>query len=98
MEMQEAIKAWEELEIKDDFMFAKVMRDKKLCKKLLERLLQTKIRDIVYLEEQKSINIEKDAKSIRLDVYIEDGTGSLIWRCRRQIRGICRREAVTIKE
>ena len=73
MEMQEAIKAWEELEIKDDFMFAKVMRDKKLCKKLLERLLQTKIRDIVYLEEQKSINIEKDAKSIRLDVYIEDG-------------------------
>ena len=73
MEMQEAIKAWEELEIKDDFMFAKVMQDKKLCKKLLERLLQTKIRDIVYLEEQKSINIEKDAKSIRLDVYIEDG-------------------------
>ncbi|WP_289290579.1 Rpn family recombination-promoting nuclease/putative transposase [Sporofaciens musculi] len=73
MEMQEAIKAWEELEIKDDFMFAKVMQDKKLCKKLLERLLQTKIRDIVYLEEQKSINIEKDAKIIRLDVYIEDG-------------------------
>ena len=73
MEMQEAIKAWEELEIKDDFMFAKVMRDKKLCKKLLERLLQTKVRDIVYLEEQKSINIEKDAKSIRLDVYIEEG-------------------------
>ncbi len=73
MEIQEAIKAWEELEIKDDFMFAKVMQDKKLCKKLLERLLQTKIRDIVYLEEQKSINIEKDAKSIRLDVYIEDG-------------------------
>ena len=73
MEMQEAIKAWEELEIKDDFMFAKVMQDKKLCKKLLERLLQTKIRDLVYLDEQKSINIEKDAKIIRLDVYIEDG-------------------------
>ena len=68
METQRIVKAWEELEIKDDFMFAKVMRDKKLCKKLLERLLQTKIRDIVYLEEQKSINIEKDAKSIRLDV------------------------------
>lgn len=73
MKMREAIKAWEKLEIKDDFMFAKVMRDKKLCKKLLERLLQTKIKDIVYLEEQNSIDIEKDAKSIRLDVYIEDG-------------------------
>ena len=30
MKMQEAIKAWEELEIKDDFMFAKVMKDKRL--------------------------------------------------------------------
>ena len=29
MKMQEAIKAWEELEIKDDFMFARVMRDKR---------------------------------------------------------------------
>ena len=45
MKMQEAIKAWEELEIKDDFLFAKVMRDKRLCKKLLERLLQTKIEE-----------------------------------------------------
>ena len=35
---------------------------------LLERLLQTKIRDIVYLDEQKTIDIEKDAKSVRLDV------------------------------
>ena len=73
MEKHEVIKTWEELEIKDDFMFAKVMRDKEICKKLLERLLQTKIRDIVYLEEQKAIDIEKDAKSVRLDVYIEEG-------------------------
>ena len=65
MEKHEVIKTWEELEIKDDFMFAKVMRDKEICKKLLERLLQTKIRDIVYLEEQKAIDIEKDAKSVR---------------------------------
>ena len=72
MEKHEVIKTWEELEIKDDFMFAKVMRDKEICKKLLERLLQTKIRDIVYLEEQKAIDIEKDAKSVRLDVYIEE--------------------------
>ena len=29
METQRIVKAWEELEIKDDFMFAKVMRDKR---------------------------------------------------------------------
>ena len=30
MEKHEVIKTWEELEIKDDFMFAKVMRDKEI--------------------------------------------------------------------
>lgn len=64
---------WEELQIKNDFLFAKVMRDKKICMTLLETLLQTKVKDIVYLEEQKVLDIEKDAKSVRLDVYIEDG-------------------------
>ena len=29
METQRIVKAWEELEIKDDFMFARVMRDKR---------------------------------------------------------------------
>lgn len=64
---------WEELEIKNDFLFAKVMRDKRICMMLLEKLLQTKIKDVVYLEEQKVLDIEKDAKSVRLDVYVEDG-------------------------
>lgn len=66
-------KPWEELQIRDDFLFAKVMRDKDICKHLLEKLLQTKITDIIYLEEEKVIDIKWDAKSIRLDVYVEDG-------------------------
>lgn len=66
-------KSWEELQIKDDFLFAKVMRDKKICKKVLEKLLHIKIKDIKYLEEQKAVDITVDAKSVRLDVYIEDG-------------------------
>lgn len=66
-------KAWEELQIKNDFLFAKVMRDKKICTALLEKLLGIKIQDIVYLEEEKKIDIKWDAKSVRLDVYVEDG-------------------------
>lgn len=66
-------KSWEELEIKDDFMFAKVMRDKETCKKVLEKLLHTKIANIWYLEEQKTIDISLKAKSVRLDVLLEDG-------------------------
>lgn len=66
-------KDWEELQIKDDFLFSKVMRDKEICMKLLEKLLQIKIDDIVYLEEQKTIDIGYDAKSVRLDVFADDG-------------------------
>ena len=36
-------KKWEDLELKDDFMFAKVMRDPKLCREMLERLLEIEI-------------------------------------------------------
>ena len=49
------------------------MRDKEICIALLERLLKLEIKDIVYLEEEKTINIEYAAKSIRLDVYVEEG-------------------------
>lgn len=65
------IETWEELQIKNDFLFAKVMEDKKICMKLLETLLQIKVKDIAYLEEEKAFDIEKDAKSVRLDVYVE---------------------------
>lgn len=54
-------------------MFAKVMRDKEICKKMLEKLLHIKIEDISYLEEQKVIDISLTAKSVRLDVLLEDG-------------------------
>ena len=33
------IKTWEELTIQDNFLFQKVMRDERLCRRLLERLL-----------------------------------------------------------
>lgn len=65
-------KAWEDLWISDDYMFAKVMRDKALCKTMLERLLHIKVKDLEYVEEQKTIDISYDAKSVRLDVYVED--------------------------
>lgn len=65
-------KRLEELEIWDDFMFGAVMRNKGLCKPLLEMILQKKIKDIQYPELQKTIDKQYDAKSIRLDVYIED--------------------------
>lgn len=48
------------------------MRDPKRCKALLEFILDVKIKKIEYLELQKEMDIEYDAKGIRLDVYVED--------------------------
>ena len=62
----------EELTIADDFMFGAVMSDPKLCKPLLEYILNIKIRQIEYPELQKTIDKRYDSKSVRLDVYVED--------------------------
>ena len=68
---------WENLKISNDFMFAKVMRNPELCKEMLERLLDIQIDHIEYPEEQKVIDISKDSKSVRLDVYLKDEKGTV---------------------
>lgn len=64
-------KAYEELELKDDFMFSVIMRDPKYVKPFLETILRIKIAKIEYPEVQKNIDIAAGAKGIRLDVYVE---------------------------
>ena len=69
---------WEELQISNDLIFGKVMQDPKLCKELLQRILPgLKIDHIEYPETQKAIRPDIDAKSVRLDVYVEDGKGTV---------------------
>lgn len=65
-------KTYDELELTDDFMFGKIMQNKKLCKGMLERLLEIPIDDIIYPETQKPIVITSAGKSVRLDVYVQD--------------------------
>ena len=71
------IKPYEELTIQDNFIFQKVMRNKRICKQTLERLLDIDIKDISYPEEEKSIDIRLDSKSIRMDVYVNDDKGTV---------------------
>ena len=66
------IKRFEELKLKDDFMFGVVMRNPKYCKPFLETILRIKILHIEYPKSQETIDIMADAKSVRLDVYVED--------------------------
>ena len=68
----------EELTIMDDFMFSAVMRQEKLCRPLLEYILKVKIRAIVYVKPQDTVDASAyDTKSIRLDVYVEDDKGTV---------------------
>ena len=71
------IKPYEELTIQDNFIFQKVMRNKRICKQTIERLLNIDIKDISYPEEEKTIDIRLDSKSIRLDVYVNDDKGTV---------------------
>ncbi len=74
----ELIPTWESLGIANDFMFGKVMQDAELCKELLQRILpELEIDHVEYPEAQKSIKTDVDAKSVRLDVYVRDGKGTV---------------------
>ena len=66
-------KDWSEIGISNDFMFGKIMRDPEICKELLEVILNVPIAYVEYPEGQKTIDMAQDARSVRLDVYVEDG-------------------------
>ena len=69
---------WEDLSISNDFLFGKVMQDVELCRELLQRILpELDIDHIEYPELQKGIKLDADAKSVRLDVYVRDGKGTV---------------------
>lgn len=70
-------KTWEELEISDNFLFQQVMRNKRICKHLIEKVLGISIREITYPETEKTQEGNPDKKNVRLDVYVEDDTGTL---------------------
>ena len=71
------IKSFDELTIQDNFIFQKVMLKKPICKAVLERLLDISIKDIVYIQEEKTLDVSLETKSVRLDVYVNDDKGTV---------------------
>ena len=63
---------WENIDITNDFMFSKVMRNETICKMVIELLLDINVKKIKYIEQQKVIDLNINKKSVRLDVYVED--------------------------
>ncbi|MGL6175146.1 MAG: Rpn family recombination-promoting nuclease/putative transposase, partial [Cellulosilyticaceae bacterium] len=67
----------EQLNLNDDFLFAKVMSDQEICKKVLEKILNIQIKRIEMPIEQKVIDILLDSKAVRLDIYVSDENNTI---------------------
>ena len=70
--MQDLLTKFANLTIQSDFIFKKVMSRKRICKHLLEELLQIEIADINYIEAEKTIEPDYTSHGIRLDIIIAD--------------------------
>lgn len=65
-------KAYEELEIRDDFMYGKVTEDLEITRMLLEMATGRKIENVRFADNQKTIIATMEGKDVRLDSYVED--------------------------
>ena len=70
--MQDLLTKFTNLTIQSDFIFKKVMSRKRICKHLLEELLQIEIADINYIEVEKTIEPDYTNHGIRLDIIVAD--------------------------
>lgn len=72
------IKKYEELSFTDDYMFCMILTSNlKLCKELLELILNLEIKEVKIAEPQKSVNITYDGKGVRFDVYVNDAKNTI---------------------
>ena len=71
----EAYRRLEDLTLMDDYMFGTVMQDPKLIRPLIESILNMRIRQVTYIEPQRTVKSGFEAKGIRLDLYVEDENG-----------------------
>lgn len=77
MELYSTEKTIQDLNLEDDFLFAKVMSDREIWRKVLEKILKEPIKDVVIPATQRTIDILYEGKGIRLDVYVNDDKGTV---------------------
>ena len=68
---------WDAITIKNNFLFQETLRNKSLCKQLLERVLHIQVKTIRYMETEKTMKAQLRSKNTRLDVYVEDKDGNV---------------------
>lgn len=69
--MQNKDKTIKELNLEDDFLFAKVMSDKEICRKVLEKILNNSIKEVIIPTAQRTIDILFEGKGIREVLHVD---------------------------
>lgn len=64
-------KKWEDLQFSDNYIFCKVMRNKDLCKEMLEILLGIKVQDIEYIQSEHPLDDYYETRGVRMDVFVQ---------------------------
>lgn len=63
---------FEDLTIQNNFLFQQVMRNPRICKRLIEELLNIKIAELTYPYAEKTIQTGVDSRGVRLDIIVAD--------------------------
>lgn len=64
-------KRWEDLDFSDNFIFCKVMKNERICKKMLKILLDLDVEKIEYMNTEQQLENLYDSKGIRMDLFIK---------------------------
>jgi predicted transposase/invertase (TIGR01784 family) len=67
----------QQLNLDDDFLFAKVMSAQQICRKVLEKILNINIKRVEMPTEQKVIDLLLASKGVRLDIYVSDENNTI---------------------
>lgn len=70
------IKTWEELTICDNFPLQKVMKNQKICKQLIEKILHIDITQITFPETEKQIDVNYDKNKL-MSITIAKASASM---------------------
>lgn len=63
--------------IRNNFLFQETLRNERLCKYFLNRVLHIQVKSIRYMDTEKTMKAQLSSKDIRLDVYVEDKKGNV---------------------
>ena len=66
-----------ELNLYDDFLFGEVMCDEETCKMVLEIILGREIGKIVFYNKEQHMDVDREHKGIRLDIYFKDDMNTI---------------------